>query len=77
VTASEEQAGPAAGRDSLDRARADRERGRRPAEEPPAPDLGENETADLDADGEFASEHEKLTVANDPLDKPAESDATP
>jgi hypothetical protein len=76
VTASEEQAGSAPGRDSLDRVRADQERGRRPAAETPAPDQGDVETADLASDGDIASEHEKLTVADDPLDKPAETDAT-
>lgn len=72
VTASEQQPGSADERAAIDRARADRERGRRAANETNAQDQGDVDTAD----GDIASEHDKLTVADDPLDKPAESDAT-
>jgi len=74
VTASEEPARPAGDRASPDQTRADRERGR-PATGAPLSDQGDAAATDGDEDGDIAPEHQRLTVADDPIDKPAEQDS--
>jgi hypothetical protein len=55
--------------------RAGQNRGRRVVAETQSADQGDVDTTVGDELGDVASEHDSLTVADDPLDKRSESDA--
>jgi hypothetical protein len=76
VTSSEEQAGPASDRAREQPVRADQNSARRPVAETQPADQRDVDLAVGDAQGDLASEHDSLTVSDDPLDKRSESDAS-